>query len=94
MFFLQALKRLEEKENVNGTISALRINLFAQVATVGIQPELPTNIRDKELIESFYLEVMDYLNEHVGLHDTYRVIENGETVEKQSGYSILLQKFA
>lgn len=93
-FFLYALKRLEEKKDVDGAISTLRNNLFAKVTTVGIQLELPTNSRNKELIESFYFEVIDYLNEHGGLHDTYQVIENDKTIEKQSAYSKLLQDFA
>ena len=93
-FFLYALKKLEEKDDIDGAIITLRNNLFAKVATVGIQLELPTNSRDKELIESFYFEVIDYLNEHGGLYDTYQVIEDGKTVDKQSAYSMLLQEFA
>ncbi|WP_105215890.1 hypothetical protein [Pseudoalteromonas sp. T1lg22] len=93
-FFLYALKKLEQEKDTDGAISTLRSNLFAKVAIVGIQLELPTNSRDKELIESFYLEVIDYLNAHGGLYDTYQVIENGETIEKQSAYSVLLQEFA
>ncbi len=91
---LYALKKLEEKKDVDGAISTLRNSLFAKVAIVGIQLELPANTSDKQLIESFYFEVIDYLNEHGGLYDTYHVIENGKTIEKQSAYSMLLQEFA
>ena len=91
---LYALKKLEEKKDLDGAISTLRNSLFAKVTIVGIQLELPANSRDKQLIESFYFEVIDYLNEHGGLYDTYHVIENGKTIEKQSAYSMLLQEFA
>jgi hypothetical protein len=93
-FFLYALKRLEEKGDIDGAISTLRNNLFAKVAIVGVQLELPTNSRDKELIESFYFEVIEYLDKHGGLYDTYQVIEGDETIEKQSSYSMFLLEFA
>jgi hypothetical protein len=92
-FFLYTLKRLEEKKDVDGAISTLRSNLFAKVTTVGILQELATNSRDKELMESFYFEVIDYLNENGGLYGTYQAIEDGKTIEKQSAYSIFLQEF-
>ncbi|MCQ8877083.1 hypothetical protein NQT69_03395 [Pseudoalteromonas shioyasakiensis] len=93
-FFLYALKKLEDKKDVDGAISTLRNGLFAKVAIVGVQLELLTNNRDKELIESFYFEVIDYLNQHGGLYDTYQVIENDKSIEKQSGHSMFLQEFA
>ncbi len=92
--FLYALKKLEEDKNIDSAIASLKNGLFAKVATVGFQLDMPTNARDKELIESFYTGVIDYLNKHGGLYQTYQVIEDGQTTEKQTAYSILLQEFA
>ncbi|PIP80677.1 MAG: hypothetical protein COW84_03960 [Gammaproteobacteria bacterium CG22_combo_CG10-13_8_21_14_all_40_8] len=93
-YYLYALKSLEVDKDTSKAISMLRNGLYAKIAIVGLQLDVPANNRDKDLIEAFYQETIAYLKDNGGLFDTYNEMIDGKKVAKPVPYSSLLQDFA
>lgn len=91
-FMLWALKYLENGETDKAK-ELLRGQVSAKVSIVGAVRLPPTSQREIELIESFYLEVIEYFESRGGYNETFKVKENGTWTIKPAHSMVILEEF-
>jgi len=89
---LYALKYLEEGETEKAK-NFLRSQVTTKVLIVETVRLPPTTIRELELIENFYFEVIDYFDSQGGFNETMRVMENEAWVTKPTPSMSILEEF-
>jgi len=91
-FMLWALKYLEEGETEKAK-DFLRSQVSTKVLIVETVRLPPTSKRELELIDSFYLEVIDYFESQGGFNETFQVMENKKWVTKPTPSMTILEEF-
>lgn len=91
-FMLWALKYLEEGETEKAK-DFLRTQVSTKVLIVETVRLPPTSKRELELIDSFYLEVIDYFESQGGFNETFQVMENKKWVTKPTPSMTILEEF-
>ncbi len=91
-FMLWALKFLENGETEKAK-DFLRSQVTTKVLIVDGSRLPPTSQRELELIESFYLEVINYFDAKGGLNETWQVMENDVWVTKPTPSMKILEEF-
>ncbi|WP_448556834.1 hypothetical protein [Thalassotalea montiporae] len=91
-FMLWALKHLED-DDVDKAKNFLRGQVSTKVLIVDSVRLPPTSKRELELIESFYLEVIEYFDAHGGLNETFQVMENDKWVNRPTAAMKILEEF-
>jgi hypothetical protein len=91
-FMLLALKLLDDGETEKAK-DFLRSQVTTKVLLVDSVRLPPTNKRELELVESFYLEVINHFDSKGGFNETWQVMENDVWVTKPTPSMRILEEF-